>query len=235
MDSPKGRWWLFAYLLPVLTIGVGLLFAFTARFNQDDWFGMRYIVPVALGVFFGSILSCVATIVSLVRRENRSAFALLPGMASFIFLVYTASIVIPAYLDIRNRKNQDQHEQKIMTPILAEFKAHPELITSDDYWNSHTDFVSERHSALCSLIDNNSIKISDDTKNYLLNRFVFTANPDAGIFISLGKRHVLSEADLNKALTIKNPIDDNWISRCASDFLRMKMFKTKPNETPNNQ
>jgi ABC-type transport system involved in multi-copper enzyme maturation permease subunit len=86
-NQTNSKWWLAAILLPVIGFCVGYLRAINAPHNQSDWFGFSVLIPISLGLLIGCALSCIATIISVVKREKFYGIALLAGIPSLIFVV----------------------------------------------------------------------------------------------------------------------------------------------------
>jgi zinc transporter ZupT len=84
----KTRWWLWAVLSPIVALLVGVITAMLLGQHQDDWLGMRAIAPVVFSLFAGCTLSCVFAIISLEKKEARSALALVAAIPSGLFVAF---------------------------------------------------------------------------------------------------------------------------------------------------
>jgi hypothetical protein len=90
----KTKWWIGGVLSPFLFLGIGILVALGIPGHQDDWLGMRFIVPVMCGLLLGCLLSFAFTAVSLRKKEEGAFYALLVSIpALFVILYHVARIV----------------------------------------------------------------------------------------------------------------------------------------------
>lgn len=81
----NGHWWLYALLFPVGCAMAGFLLVFVVSQQQDDWLGLRFFLPLIFAVPIGAIGSCIAAVVSIVRRERHSEFGALAGFLCLLF------------------------------------------------------------------------------------------------------------------------------------------------------
>ena len=82
----KTRWWLWTILSPVLGFAIGVVVAMLLGQHQDDWLGMRAIVPIMFSLFGGCVASCVFAVISLEKREARSTLAFVAAIPSGLFV-----------------------------------------------------------------------------------------------------------------------------------------------------
>jgi ABC-type transport system involved in multi-copper enzyme maturation permease subunit len=80
-NQTNSKWWLAAILLPVFAFVGGIFFAYGAPHNQSDWFGGAFLGRIFLGLLIGCVLSCVAAVISVAKREKLCWIALLLTLA----------------------------------------------------------------------------------------------------------------------------------------------------------
>lgn len=90
----KTKWWIGAVVSPFLFLAIGILIALATSGRQDDWLGMRFIVPIMGGLVLGCLLSFVFTAVSIKKREEGYFYALLVSVPSLVFILYQISGIV---------------------------------------------------------------------------------------------------------------------------------------------
>ena len=181
-DQSNGKWWLAAILFPIVGFGFGYFFAITAPHNESDWFGLAVLARLFVGLLIGCVLSSIATLISVIKRERFFGIALLEGIPSLIFVVNVCSHIPQA---TKNAKQANEHflahqkqvakeearraeEEPIILHYCDEFRASPECITDDGFWNSPTNQNNEVVRGLTRLFDDKSFQITKEMKDYLI-------------------------------------------------------------------
>ena len=82
------KFWIGALASPLVGIGLGILFGFASPHNEDDWFGLRLVIPAGLGMLIGCAVSVYCSVVSVRRNEKYCFVALLAGFPSAAGLVW---------------------------------------------------------------------------------------------------------------------------------------------------
>ena len=146
--NKTSKWWRVTtlntvILLPFISTGVGLVLGFVAGqhesathpnanydpihalFNQsgsddiDRWLD-AFFAPIIYGLFVGCVLSCIATIISGIRREKKFAQCLIAGIPSLIVVI---SILIVWYPSLINYgfapKSLQKHDPALKDPALT--------------------------------------------------------------------------------------------------------------------
>lgn len=178
MKRSNGKWWLAAILLPVVGFGIGYLCAINAPHNQSDWFGFGVLVRIFLGLLAGCVLSCIATIISLIRREKFSGIALLAGIPSLIFVVNFCSQIPQARRSAKlNQEHFQAHQKQVQeqeTQVInfrEKFRTNSALITSDDFWNAQTNKDRSAQDGLARLIEDQSFNFTPEMNEYIIKKF----------------------------------------------------------------
>jgi len=83
------KYWLGALASPLVFIGLGILFAFLSPRNENDWLGMRLLVPAGLGMLIGCASSVYFSVVSVRRNEKFCLVALVAGFPCAAGLVWS--------------------------------------------------------------------------------------------------------------------------------------------------
>jgi hypothetical protein len=171
-------WWLAAILLPVFGIFFGYIGALGAPHNQSDWFGGAFFARLFLGLLIGCVLSIVATVISLAKREKLCGVALLAGIPS-LMLIVRVCVEIPKAAEgarksqesfIAYQKQVAEQEARVLY-CRDEFRTNTSLITNDDFWNAQTNHDRSAEDGLDRLIRDESFKFTPQISEYLLKRF----------------------------------------------------------------
>lgn len=115
-------------LVPILIAAIGALWAFTTPLSQNDWFGMALVARAYGALMLASIVSIAFAVATFVRGEPKSGISLFTAIPSFIFLVYTGSILIPAYSENARLKRM----QEIRRRVVAEATYRQAFVMSPD-------------------------------------------------------------------------------------------------------
>ena len=173
-----GLWWLAALLLPVLGGGIGLAIGLSAPANQNDWFGMRVLVPILFGLLAGCVLSCGAAVISLQRDESLAAVGLMAAIPAFVFLVWSGVSFVQAKRErarqtVLSAANYQEEEAKraLMTHWQEEIKAHPALITDDEFWRTHNDPDHVAQWGMNWALQEKTFVVTPEIKAYVIKHF----------------------------------------------------------------
>jgi hypothetical protein len=226
-ENKNGKWWLAAYAFPILAVGTGVFFAFLMPFNQDDWLGMRFIIPVAFGVFFGCILSGAAAAISLIKKERLCGLSLLPAIPSVFFAIYVSVLI---YQGNENRKRQEaiaaanaamdyKRQQELISHRVDELRKNPDLITNNKLFGGQND-----RDALLILLNDKSYVVTDEVKNKILEVYVLKSMSDTSIFSAMEDRRLLTKEDLEKISEGKYLF--NYVLGVARDDLQKGAYKS---------
>jgi hypothetical protein len=181
-NQSNGKWWLAAILFPVVGFGFGYFFAITAPHNTSDWFGLAVLARLFLGLLIGCVLSSIATLISLIKREKFFGIALLAGIPSLIFVVNVCSQIPKAAKNaklanehflayqkqVAEQEKQVAEQEPRVIYYREQFRTNSSLITSDDFWNSQTNKDKVAIEGLCRLLDDKSFKVTPEMKDYLI-------------------------------------------------------------------
>lgn len=182
-EKRNSKWWLLALLSPVLAICFSMLTATQAHASQDDWFGMGIIAFVLKGVLIGCVGSCLAAIVSGLRRERLFVIALIAAIPS-------AGFVVRYYIAINERdknreiqsaaraadyKKQEERHAQILR-CRDELRVNPSWITSNEFWNVHDTPSHEYQYGLLNLLGDKSFEVTPAMKAYVLKKFPIYGN-----------------------------------------------------------
>lgn len=124
------------------------------------------------------MLSIVATVISVAKREKLCAIALLAGIPSLIFVVKVC-VEIPKAVEGARKSNEsfiayqkrEQAKEARVQNYCAQFRTNSSLITSDDFWNGQTNQDWSAQYGLDRLIEDQSFKFTPDVIDYLLKKF----------------------------------------------------------------
>jgi hypothetical protein len=83
------KYWVGALASPLVFIALGILFAFMSPRNENDWLGLRLLVPAGLGMLIGCASSVYCSVISVRRNEKFCLIALLAGFPSAAGLVWS--------------------------------------------------------------------------------------------------------------------------------------------------
>jgi hypothetical protein len=177
-ETTKGKWWLAAILAPLLSLGLGVLFAFGARPSENDWLGLSAIAPLFWGLIGGCSVSCIAAVISAIRRERRWAVAWVTAIPSLLFLIYLFSLVPDAKQnEKRNREYrviEDKREKEYRAKIVqlcSELRNNPQLIMSDEFWRNAGDSNGLRQVVVVNALQDKSFKVSPEIKDYVRTNY----------------------------------------------------------------
>jgi hypothetical protein len=177
MNEPRkpGYWWAAAFLLPLLSVGIGVLAGLAAPRRESDWFGGSVFFPILIGGLIGCIASCAAAIISLLRRERSSAVSLFAAIPAAGLLLYSAVAFArgrseqqrQAALSILSHKNDDEKMARIAS-WKAKFGEHPDLIVSDDVWLQRTESKTEAEFGLNWLLQEKTFSVTPELKAFVI-------------------------------------------------------------------
>lgn len=169
-------------MLPIFAIFFGYISASGAPHNQSDWFGGAFFARLFLGLLIGCVLSVVATVISMAKKERFFVVALIAGIPS-LMLIIKVCVEIPKAAEAA-RKNQEnfnayqkqvaeQQKQEAERKARAiyyceEFRANTSLITNDELWSSPTNQNNQIVYGLTLLFDDKSFQITPAMKSYLI-------------------------------------------------------------------
>jgi hypothetical protein len=181
-NQSNGKWWLAAILFPVVGFGFGYFFAITAPHNGDDWFGLAILARLFVGLLIGCVLSSIATLISVIKRERFFGIALLAGIPSLIFVVNICSQIPKAAKNakqanehflayqkqVAEQQKQEAEQEARVIYYREEFRTNSSLITNDDFWNAQTNQDRSVQAGLVRLIEDQSFIFTPEMKNYLI-------------------------------------------------------------------
>jgi len=188
-------WWLASILLPVGSFGFGILLGLTGPRPESDWYGGAIFARFFATLFCGCAGGCIAGIVSFWRKEKRAYISILPGLLSLAFVCWMIFASIQAK-DIRKRqaistaksyKKQDEDWSQKKS-WKTELRAHPELITNDDFWKTHQDPARNAYSGLFWLLQDKTFVVTPEIRAYVIRNF-----PDAISTLFQAKRFTTAE------------------------------------------
>jgi peptidoglycan/LPS O-acetylase OafA/YrhL len=93
-SNKKTKWWVGAVISPFLFLGIGLLVALASPARQDDWMGMRFVIPVMGGLLLGCLLAFVFTAISIIKQEAGCFYALLVSVPALLFILYQVGGIV---------------------------------------------------------------------------------------------------------------------------------------------
>ena len=88
-EESTSKYWVGAVVAPVAFFGLGIIFAFASPRNENDWLGMRLLIPAGLGMLVGCIASVICCVISVRKNERYSLIALLAGFPCAAGLVWS--------------------------------------------------------------------------------------------------------------------------------------------------
>jgi hypothetical protein len=83
------KYWVGAVVSPLVFIALGMFVAFLSPRNENDWLGMRLLVPAGLGMLIGCASAVYCSVVSVRRNEKYCLIALLVGFPCAAGLVWS--------------------------------------------------------------------------------------------------------------------------------------------------
>ena len=104
-----------AVLVPLLIAVIGVLWAFATPISQNDWFGMALVVRAYGALILASFVSIAFALAAFVRGEPKSGISLFTAIPAFFFLVYTGSILIPAYAENAHLKKMQEIRRRVVS------------------------------------------------------------------------------------------------------------------------
>ena len=83
------KYWVGAVVSPLAFIALGMLFVFLLPRNENDWLGMRLLIPAGLGMLIGCATSVYCSVQSVRRNEKYCLIALLAGFPCAAGMVWS--------------------------------------------------------------------------------------------------------------------------------------------------
>jgi hypothetical protein len=160
--------------------------------NQNDWLGIRMFIPFIIALAAGSVIAVGCTIISFARREPNAGWSLLIAVPAVFFL---------NYLIVGFQRGKEIRRQSVASTVAAnertmgeireanrwteELRAHPEWITSDEFWRSHGEKARIAELGLRWLLQDNSFSPTPEIRRYILRHLpdsrhsVFSRNEES--------------------------------------------------------
>jgi hypothetical protein len=218
----ESKWWLVAIVSPLVVIGIGILLGLTARSNENDWLGIRFILPIFWAIVVSCFFSLFAAVISLVKKEKFWGVAVLPAIASLCFLVKLANTEIHVNKQAEEQaarqavqRKHDEEKFKLIAAWEEKFRANPELITNDQLWHNQKDSDQVAKFGLIWLLQDMSFNVTDNIKEFVITNF-----PDE--FGILSHRMLLTKADLEQIVV--NPHTGPWPKQFAKQAIERGNF-----------
>lgn len=177
-ETTKGKWWRVAILAPLLSLGFGVFFAFSARPSEGDWLGLSAIAPLFWGLIGGCAGSCVAAAVSAVKRERLWPVGLVAAIPSLLFLIHLFSLVQDAkqtemrnreYRVIEDKREKERHARN--DQLCSEIHVNPHLIMSDEFWRNAGVSNDLRRILISRTLQDKSFNITPEIKDYVRTNY----------------------------------------------------------------
>ena len=174
--AEKTKWWLVSLLVPIFAIVIGIIIALSDKGGGNDWFrGIRFGI---YSILIGCILSVISSAFSYTLKEKLAPLSLILALPSFAIVVYWLFILAIAPHERAKLEKADAEYRKKENEKIAhiqhwgkEFKTHPELITSDDFWSKHSPTNEIIRYGLGNLLrDDISISTNPAIKAYVLQK-----------------------------------------------------------------
>lgn len=177
-QKTAGYWWLVAILLPIGAFVLGIIIGHETPLQQSDWLGMGFVVPVFITLACGCVAAVLAAIVSFWSREERAYLSLFPAIPSLVFVCWIVVAFAQAGEDRKRREISNAQYQKQQEAELAqtshwivELRAHPELITSDDFWKENRGASRSAEWGLIWLLRDKAFVVTPEIRAYVIKNF----------------------------------------------------------------
>jgi hypothetical protein len=177
-ETTKSKWWLAAILAPLLSVGFGVLFASSASPSENDWLGLSAIAPLFWGLIGGCAVSCVAAVVSVVKREKLWPAALIAAIPSLLFFIHLFSLEQQAkQTEKRNREyrviadKQEKERRAKIDKLYSELRRNPQLIMSDEFWRNCDASNDLKRIIVSGTLQDRSFKVTPEIKDHVRTNY----------------------------------------------------------------
>jgi len=86
-----GHCWLYSILVPLGFLGLGILVALAQPKDQNDWIGVGFMIPAAIGSILAAVSALGFSALSIFRAEK---FAMVAFVSGGVALVYLSFVLI---------------------------------------------------------------------------------------------------------------------------------------------
>jgi len=83
-----------AIVIPLVIVGVGIIFSFSEEIHTDDWFGLARIFKSLFSILLGAITSILLAVIAYMRNEENKWISTLAAVPSLLILLAAGAFMV---------------------------------------------------------------------------------------------------------------------------------------------